>query len=562
MQRPADIAYGLDDAPPAAETAALAAQTIAIQSIYLILPGLVGSAFGLLPIDIVNFLCLSVAVVAITGLLQALPRGPIGSGYAVASIPSPVFVAVYLLAATEANLLVASALAVAAGLVGLVLSLLLTRLQAILPTEVAGVVVFLIGVSLLPRAFAAAAPADIAHESQQLHVLVTLAALVVMMAVALTRGRLARYGVLIGAGAGTVLALALGMGTTGAADLLADAPWLALPVPDPPNLDAFDIQLLPAFLVALLATLASWAGDLVAFQRASDRNWRRPDGLPIRRGFLAQSLGVVVAGLSGGMVPSSSSACVGLAIATRTLSRRVVIWASVGLLALACCPKLLSLIVLLPDAVKAAMLGYVCCFMMAAGCQLITSRMLDARRTFVVGLGLTTGLGVLIAPDLFTREMPRALQSVVTGGALVAVALNLMTSFLVHRRASLTVRAGPAMTQEIVDEVEAMGGAWGARRQSMEHVGHALLEVAEVLAERGVPMFQVAARYDEDQVALSVTWAGEPLPHPTPRPDVTDLDGPLAAQEAFALWLATRHALSVDQRVAGGQCELRMSFAG
>jgi hypothetical protein len=113
------------------------------------------------------------------------------------------------------------------------------------------------------------------------------------------------------------------------------------------------------------------------------------------------------------------------------------------------------------------------------------------------------------------------------------------------------------MGQEIVDRVEALGGAWGARRATMEQVAHALLEVAEVLAARDLPRFRVQAGYDEDLVTLLIVWEGEALPRASPRPDIADLEGPLAAQEAFALWLATRHALTVEGRGA----ELRLDFA-
>jgi len=60
---------------------------------------------------------------------------------------------------------------------------------------------------------------------------------------------------------------------------------------------------------------------------------------------------------------------------------------------------------------------------------------------------------------------------------------------------------------------------------------------------------------------VTVGWQGEPLPEASARPDVDDLLGPMAAQEAFAMWLATRQALGVRQRSAGARQELRCEFA-
>jgi NCS2 family nucleobase:cation symporter-2 len=558
MERPPQLAFGPAEAPPPAQAVALAIQQVAIQSIYLILPGLVAAQYGLVGLDIVRFIALSVAAVGVTGLLQVMTRGPFGSGYAVPSIPSPVFVAVYLLATPGASPVVAGTLAVAVGLVGMALPVLLRRLQAIVPTEVAGVVVFLIGVSLLPRAFHAAIGDPAVGGTQRLVAVGTLGC---MIAVALRGGRLARYAVLAGAAAGTGAALLLGAGLRADTGLLGTAPWFALPVPDFASPAAFDAALLPAFGIALLASFASWTGDLVAFQRAADGGWRRPDTPPIRRGLLAQSLGMVLAGGTGGMVPATSSACVGLAIATRTLSRRVAVLGSLALIALACCPKALALVVLLPAPVEAAMLGYVCCFMLAAGCQLMTSRMLDARRTFTVGLGLALGIGVLLGLPIFAHGLGRALGSPVTAGAAVAILLNLLTAPLVAQRTAFVLGLGRDLQRELDDRMEALGGAWGARRETVHRLGHALLELAELLAARGVAELRVQARHDEDEVVVQVAWQGAPLPEASPRPDVADLDGPAAAREAFALWLATRHARAVTQRRVPGGWEIRLAFA-
>jgi NCS2 family nucleobase:cation symporter-2 len=555
--RPPQLDFGPEDRPGTAQTAALAAQQLAIQAIYLILPGFVAAQYGLLAMDALNFVCLSVAAVGIAGLLQALPRGPVGSGYPVASIPAPIFVAVYLSAAPGAHPGMVAAATVVTGLFGLLLGATLRRIQKLVPTEVAGVVVLLIGVSLLPRAYAAASTAA----ADSLHPAIAFGTLAAMVALALKGGRLARFAVLAGAMLGTVAALGLGLGPADL-DLLAAAPWLALPQPMPPGPAEFDASLLPAFLVALLASFASWTGDLLAFQRAADGGWRRPDPAPLRRGLMAQSLAMAAAGLAGAMPTGTSSACVGLAIGTRVLSRRVAIFASVALLALACCPKLLALLLALPDPVEAAMLLYVCCFMLASGCQLMGARMLDPRRTFTIGLGLALGIGTLLDAPVIAQLLPPMLRSPITAGALGAILLNLLTAPLVAQRASFTIQPGAGMNQALLDQVEALGGAWGARRETMTQIGHALLELEELLAARGgQAAVAVQMHYATDRILVTATWKGAGLPKPSARPDVSDLEGSDTAQEAFALWLATRNADALDQRTTPGGAELRLSFA-
>jgi xanthine/uracil permease len=56
-----------------------------------------------------------------------------------------------------------------------------------------------------------------------------------------------------------------------------------------------------------------------------------------------------------------------------------------------------------------AVLVYVACFMIVGGLQVITSRMLDVRRTFVVGIALIFGLSVEMVPELY-RQVPNSVS--------------------------------------------------------------------------------------------------------------------------------------------------------
>lgn len=558
-QRPAGLAYSIDEAPPQGQQLALALQQVAVQSSYFLLPVLVATAFGLNPIDATMFVCLTIAVAGITTLLQTLTRGPIGSGYGLPSIPAPVFMTVFLMVASlEGNIAVASSLAFAAGCIGLVMSYALPRLQTLVPTEIAGVVVLLIGLGLLPRVLTTLGEGPDMAVSHA----VAAGTLMIMIAVSLLRSRFARFGVLLGAIPGVAAAIALGLTPPEPGELLRAVPWFALPVPQTPPAGAFDAMLLPAFVLALLGSFASWTGELVTLQKAADTNWRRPDEAPIRRGFAAQSLGVALAGALGGMPPSTSSASVGLAIATRTLSRSVAVSGGCLMLLLACSPKIVALVVLLPNPVKAAMLCYVCCFMVAAGCRLITARMLDERRTFTVGLGVAVGVGALIAPDFYARVLPGALGSAVPAGASLAVLLNLLTLPMVTRRASFVVETGSDMSRDIAARCDALGGSWGARRETIAVIQNALIEVGEILADRGETCFNVSIYYGDARIVVTLIHVGDPLPPPAARPALDDLDGPVEAREAFAVWLATRGADALELRNGSGGCrELLLEFA-
>ena len=551
LVQPAEVRLALDARPPLGQLLALAAQQVAIQAIYFVLPGLVATAFGADPLTAANFLCLSLLGVAAFTVLQGLWRGAIGSGYPMPGIPSPVLLAAYLLAAQSgATLAEAAALTVMTGLAVLATVPFFRRLSQLIPTEVAGVVVFLIGASLLPLVIGAMNLSAAAPVAAVPGALVTLGTLAVMVLVAIGRTRFAPFAVLGGMLVGIVAALAAGMARPDAAALLAEAPWLALPRPIMPEAGPATWPLLGVFMISLVPIQASLLGNLIAFQRAADADWRRPDPPPLRRGLLAQGIAVVAAGGVGAMAPAVSSAAVGLSIATGTLARRIAFVGSAALAVIALCPKLVALFLLVPEPVKAAMLLYVAGFMMAQGCQMIAARMLDARRTVVAGLGLGAGVAVLIEPAFFAAALP-ALAAPLSFGALVAFLANLLTLPLVARRARFDLPLGAGLSTALEEQWSRLGGAWGLRRETVERVRHALTELGDTLHGRGQTRASVAATQEEERVVLRLVFAGSPLPPPARRPRAAELGEGLEALEALAVWMATRQAVRHAQQVLG-----------
>jgi len=547
-QRPPEAVFGLEDRVPFAAAAGLAFQHLAVQAIFLVLPTAIAAGFGLGPREATNFLCLSLLAVALFAALQGLRRGPLGAGYQVPAIPSPIFVGVYLLCAgagltpdrTGALLLIAGGVALAA-------SLLIRRPQALVPAELAGLVVVLLGVSLVPvmldelRLRGPAAGAERLAE-----VAVTVAAFLVMVGIALSRTRLSPYGVLVGAGFGWGV-VALLPGDFGLGAVLAANPWLAWPESVLPRFEGLPVALVLGFALALLPAKAVLLGNLLALQRAADAEWRKPDGGPLRRGLLAHALTLMAAGGFGGMAPSASAACVGLSVASRTLAPAIAMVGAAMMAALAFSPKLVALFVAMPGPVKAAMVLYATCFIIATGCQLITARMLDVRRSLVVGLGLVMGLSVVIAPQLFAEHLP-ALASPLTFGALTGFLLHFGTAPFMTRQASFSLPLDARLPRVAEDQALRLGGAWGAKRSTMEKVEHFWIEMGEVLAARGLVAAQVQARHAEGEVGVSVRFAGPPLPAPMAHPHVSALEGAAGEQEAFILWLATREAARLERR--------------
>lgn len=85
---------------------------------------------------------MTLIALAIGTLLQAIPVGPVGSGFLCQPIPSVVYFVPSLVAAKHGGLAVLG-MSIIAGVVEVGLARLLPRLRALFPTEIAGLVVML-----------------------------------------------------------------------------------------------------------------------------------------------------------------------------------------------------------------------------------------------------------------------------------------------------------------------------------------------------------------------------------------------------------------------------------
>lgn len=560
MQRPAGLAYWLDDAPTLPMTLGLALQQVAVQSIYFVIPVIIAGSLSPDPGDATRFLCLSILAVALWQALQLLGRGPLGSGYPIPATHTAALIGAYaLLGLGGGGFGAAGAMVVLVGAACVGLTFFMHRLRLLLPNEVAGVVVILIGVTLVSLGAQRFGLQPGGMPPARSAVLVVLLSLAVMVVFALSRSRAAPFAVLLGALCGVPLALAFGHAVPGGAELLAERPWLALPQPWLPRFDEVQAVPLLSFLLTVVALKATAAGSIVVMQRGSDAQWSRPDAPPIRRGLLANGVALIAGGLIGGAASGPAAAAVGLSIATGTLARRIVWVGTVLLAVVALCPKLVALFVLIPEPVKVAMLFYAAGFIMAQGCQLVTARLLDTRRTLVVAFGLSAGLVVAIAPQPFVAAVP-ALASPLALGAVVAFAINLITLPTVARHAALTLPLDDRAGTQVSEWLGRVAGAWALKPQTARAADQSLGELVDLLSERRTAALELEARLAEDRVEITLRWPGPPLPGPAARGSLDDLMSSDDARHAFAIWLATRQTQAFRQRPHGASSEAWLAF--
>jgi NCS2 family nucleobase:cation symporter-2 len=209
------------------------------------------------------------------------------------------------------------------------------------------------------------------------------------------------------------------------------------------------------------------------------------DMASVSRGVTALGATNIVAGLLGTMSQSTSSSNVGLSLASGATSRSIAY--SFGLLMFLCAflPKVAATITALPTPITGAAVIYCCCFMMLAGIQLLTSRLLDTRRILMAGCALAFGLSAGLLPHLYAKAphvLKPILNSPVSFAAIVALVLNYVMQLGNTRRTRLTLAAGADHYAAIRDGLLEFGASVGARKETITAATESLHHVMESLA--------------------------------------------------------------------------------
>jgi len=242
-----------------------------------------------------------------------------------------------------------------------------------------------------------------------------------------------------------------------------------------------------------------------------------PHSMSISRGSLANGIGNILAGLVGSVGLSPSTANVGLQAAS-AVSSRVIGYAIGGILiALAFFPSLTGSLILMPRPVMGAALLFSACFVLISGLQTVTSRMVDARRTLVIGLSIAASIAAEIVPG-WAANIPALLQPIVSSsivlGTIAALLLNGL--FRIGQRQRVTLTLDPAATDAVeqVDEFFATAGReWGARPDVMVRVSFGINQAIETIRENCEPEGPVAveAHFDEFNLDVRISYRGAPL---------------------------------------------------
>jgi len=565
-KKPAGLIYGVDDKPPLTAAALLGLQHVSVMSVGWIFVVVIIIGIGGTQEEVTNVLRMSMIASGIATILQSLPNSPVGSGCFCPISSGPAYISASILAGKVGGLRAVFTMTMLSGLFEGLLARVVTRLRPLFPPEVTGLVVTMVGVQLValgcPRFLGFQGGGAGPQASATTVGIVSLAAMI--GPTVWGKGKLKLYPVLIGLVAGYLFAYFFGVFQTERLREMLAAPMVSLPQKIHTDW-SFDLALLPAFLIASLASILKSVGDLTLCQKINDADWKRTDMQSVSGGIFAVAIGTGLSGVLGGIGQSTFSSNVGLSLATGVTSRSIALPCGILMILLAFLPKLAAFFAVMPDPVMGAILIYVACYMILAGIQMITSRMLDARRIFVVGIALIFGLSVDIVPGLY-RDVPNQIQPLFSSSLAVStvfvVVLNLLFRIGVTKRQVLELTPGVDGSQKIFEFMETQGSIWGARREVIMRATAALNEFVESAAGLGLVNGKIQAEvsFDEFNLDLDIHYDGQLMEFPSWRPTEDALLVDEKAIIGLSGFLIRQYADRVWSEVVNGRCRVQLHF--
>lgn len=563
-KKPANIIYGLEESPPVLVTIMAGLQQVAVVSINLVYPLLVFRVIGA-PIELVSsMLSIGMFVLAGTTILQSSRVGPLGSGFMCPMTFSVTYLSPSLLAAKMGGLPLVFGMTIFAGILETAVAPLLNRLRAIFPPEVSGLVIFIIGLSGgiagLRTLFASnAAPVLTAEWIVGAFTLGTMIALSVW-----GNGTARMFCALIGLVAGYAAAVAAGLIGSDVFAAVGARPWLGLPTFDHLSW-SFDLTLAAPFAIGSIAAAMKAAGTITVCQKMNDADWVRPDMKTVTSGVLADGLSTVIAGAAGALGANISTPAVGLASATGVASRVVAYAAGAILILIGFLPKLPAMLALMPRPVIVAALLFAVSFIMINGLQIMSSRLLDARRTLIISLSIIAGMAIEVFPSIATSA-PSPLSYFV-GSSLVlstvtALVLNLVFRIGIKKTTKLTIEGKAYDPDTVQTFFQSQGAKWGARPDVIKRAAYGTIQLVDAVTAdywREGPIV-VEASFDEFNLDVRILYTGDEMRFPDTRPSLAQIRDSEDGTRLLAGFMLRRNADRVRSESKEGRSRAVFHF--
>ena len=423
------IEYGIEDEPPTGEAGALGVQhLLAMFLSTAALPLVIARAIGLGTADTTFILQMALLVAGVATIVQAYPVGPVGARLPIVMGTSAIFVAPLIDVGSQFGLAAIFGAVIIAAPVEVLIGYFIDDVRDLFPPLVTGIVVMLVGLTLIPVAidYAAGGPAGPSTPGYGSLESLGLAALVFVVALGLNQyfdGFVKMASVLIAVVVGYLAAIPLGLLDF---SRVAEAGWFALPVPLKYGV-AFEPSAILVVAFAYVITSMETIGDVSGTTEAVGRD---PDSDELKGGLVADGVMSAFAGLFNAFPNTSFSQNVGLISFTGVASRYVVGICGGLLVVLGFVPKVAAVVAAMPNPVLGGAAIVLFGMIFSVGLRIVARRVeLTQRNLTIIATSVVLGVGVTFRPEI-VQNLPKDLQflfqsGLITGG-VTALILNVV----------------------------------------------------------------------------------------------------------------------------------------
>ncbi|MEI6893790.1 MAG: nucleobase:cation symporter-2 family protein [Colwellia sp.] len=401
----------------------------------IIIAGAAGFGFGSNSPDFPMMLYMMQMCMLLAGattLLQTIGAGPIGARLPIVQGTSFAFIPILIplvagkgvegMAAVTGGILIG-------GLFQACLGPLVGRLRFALPPLVTGLIVTMIGLSLLKVGIQYAAGGVPAIGTPEYGSLQNWSVATVVIVVTLglkffTKGFLSVSSILLGLIAGYVVAFTLGMVSF---DNVGRASSFAMPQVFPFGVEFSVAAVLGICLMAFISAIET-VGDVSGITKGGAD--REATDTEIRGATYADGLGTALSSVFGGLPNTSFSQNVGLIAMTRVMSRHVVTIGAIFLILCGFIPKVGAVITTIPIEVLGGGVILMFGMVISSGVKMLSDVDWTSRNMVIFAISLSLGFGLMLEPGAL-QHMPSTARALLGTGLLPAAFLAIILNLIV-----------------------------------------------------------------------------------------------------------------------------------
>lgn len=432
--KPKGLICGLEDRPPLRATLFAAVQHLLAVFVAIITPPLIIAGALKLDLETTGFLVsMALFVSGVATFIQCRRVGPVGCGLLCIQGTSFSFIGPIISAGMAGGLPAIFGATIAGSVVEILVSRVLKYTRRIITPLVSGIVVTLIGLSLIKVGITACGGGEAAKAAGTFGAFehVGLAALVLTVIVIFNRSSnayLRMSSIVIGLVVGYIVAWVMGLVDFSSVQSYGS---VNIPVPFKYGISFNWSSIIALGLVYLITAIEAY-GDITANSLISgqpvegEKFMKRASG-----GILGDGVNSLLAGVFNSFPNSIFAQNNGMIQLTGVASRYVGYFIAGMLVLLGLFPAVGLVFSLMPDPVLGGATLLMFGTVAAAGIRIIASQEINRKATLVIAISLSFGLSVELVPEILS-QLPETLRNIFSSGITTGGVMAILTNALIR----------------------------------------------------------------------------------------------------------------------------------